>query len=146
MNTDDFLLEASIAAFESARDCGHELRECLRVVLNVAAPREHGPGMGIVSLVEPNPGEEGPEISLKDPNNEAWNLETIALTPDNRRRRVENLDEEEIALAIHRALIQGCDDGTYFEVQDDGLVIEGSHQPSDRRARAEEATSPSSAE
>ncbi len=36
-----------------------------------------------------------------------------------------NLDEEEIAVAIHRALIQGCDDGTYFEIQDDGLVIEG---------------------
>jgi hypothetical protein len=38
---------------------------------------------------------------------------------------VENLDEEEIAVAIHRALVQGCDDGTYFGVQDDGLVIEG---------------------
>lgn len=35
------------------------------------------------------------------------------------------MDEEEIAVAIHRALIQGCDDGTYFEVQDDGPVIEG---------------------
>jgi len=38
---------------------------------------------------------------------------------------VDDLDEEEIAVAVHRALIQGCDDGTYFEVHDDGLVIEG---------------------
>jgi hypothetical protein len=36
-----------------------------------------------------------------------------------------NLDEEEIAVAIPRALIQGCDDGTYFQVQDDGLLING---------------------
>jgi hypothetical protein len=33
--------------------------------------------------------------------------------------------DEEIAVAIHHALIQGCDDGTYFEIQDDGLVIHG---------------------
>jgi len=82
MITDDFLLEASIAAFESARDRGHELRECLRAVLNVAAPREHGPGICIVSFVEPNPGEEGPEISLKGARNGACNLETVALTSD----------------------------------------------------------------
>ena len=83
MDTDDFLLEAAIAAFESARDCGHELRECLRAVLNVAAPRDiSGPGMEIVSFVEPNPGEEGPEISLRDSRNGTWNLETVALTSD----------------------------------------------------------------
>lgn len=58
METDGFLLEAAIAAFESARDGGHELRECLRAVLNVAAPPDvSGPGMGLVSFVEPNPGE-----------------------------------------------------------------------------------------
>jgi hypothetical protein len=33
--------------------------------------------------------------------------------------------DEDIAVAIHHALIQGCDDGTYFEVHDDGLVIDG---------------------
>jgi hypothetical protein len=33
--------------------------------------------------------------------------------------------DEEIAVAVHHALIQGCDDGTYFEIQDDGLVIRG---------------------
>jgi len=33
--------------------------------------------------------------------------------------------DEDIAVAIHHALIQGCDDGTYFELQDDGLVIDG---------------------
>ncbi len=82
MEKDDFLLEASIAAFESARDCGHELRDCLRAVLNVAAPREHGPGMCFVSFVEPDPGEEGPEISLKDARNGTCTLETVALTSD----------------------------------------------------------------
>ena len=83
MNTDDFLLEACIAAFDAARDAGHETPECLRAVLKVAVPPQvHGPGMCIVGFVEPSPGEEGPDISLKDPKNEAWNLETIALTPD----------------------------------------------------------------
>ena len=33
--------------------------------------------------------------------------------------------DEEIAVAVHHALIQGCDDGTYFEIQDDALVIRG---------------------
>jgi hypothetical protein len=33
--------------------------------------------------------------------------------------------DEEFAVAVHHALIQGCDDGTYFEIQDDGLVIHG---------------------
>ena len=33
--------------------------------------------------------------------------------------------DEDIAVAVHHALIQGCDDGTYFEVQEDGLVIDG---------------------
>jgi hypothetical protein len=66
MNTDDCLLEACIAAFDAARDAGHETPECLRAVLKVAVPPQvHGPGMCIVGLVEPNPGEEGPEISLK---------------------------------------------------------------------------------
>jgi hypothetical protein len=66
-DTDDFLLEASIAAFEPARDCGHELRDCLCAVLNVAVPPQvHGPGICIVGFVEPTPGEEGPDILLKD--------------------------------------------------------------------------------
>jgi hypothetical protein len=77
------LLEACIAAFNSERDAGHELPDCLRAVLNVAAPWEvSGPGVGIVSFVEPDPGEKGPDISLKDADNEAWNLGTVALTPD----------------------------------------------------------------
>ena len=33
--------------------------------------------------------------------------------------------DEDIAVAVHHALIQGCDDGAYFEVQEDGLVIDG---------------------
>ena len=33
--------------------------------------------------------------------------------------------DDEIAVAVHHALIQGCDDGTYFEIQDDALVIRG---------------------
>ena len=37
---------------------------------------------------------------------------------------MDHLDED-IAVAIHHALIQGCDDGTYFEVQEDGLVVDG---------------------
>jgi hypothetical protein len=82
METDHLLLEASILAFESARDAGHGLPECLRAVLNVAAPRDvAGPGMEIVSFVEPEPGEAGPEISLSGPDNEVWTLETVALTP-----------------------------------------------------------------
>lgn len=52
-------------AFESARDAGHELSECIRAVLKVAAPQDvSGPGMSIVSFVEPDPGEAGPEVSL----------------------------------------------------------------------------------
>ena len=58
----EHLLKDAIAAFNSARDAGYELPECLRAVLNVAVPRDvSGPGVGIVSFVEPNPGEEGPE-------------------------------------------------------------------------------------
>ena len=83
METDDFLFEACIEVFNSERDAGHELRECLRAVLNVAAPRHvPGPGMCIVSFVEPSPGEEGPEISLRDARNGTCNLKTVALSSD----------------------------------------------------------------
>jgi hypothetical protein len=82
METDDLLLEASILAFESARDAGHALPECLRAVLDVAVPQDvTGPGMEIVSFVEPEPGETGPKISLRGPDTEPWTLETVALTP-----------------------------------------------------------------
>jgi hypothetical protein len=32
---------------------------------------------------------------------------------------------EEITFDVHRAPIQGCDDGAYFEMQDVALVIRG---------------------
>jgi hypothetical protein len=38
--------------------------------------------MEIVRFVEPEPGETGPKISLKGPDNEAWTLGTVALTPN----------------------------------------------------------------
>ena len=79
----EHLLKDAIAAFNSARDAGYELPECLRAVLNVAAPRDvSGPGMGIVSLEELNPGEEGPEISLRDADHRACKLKTVALSSD----------------------------------------------------------------
>lgn len=37
---------------------------------------------------------------------------------------MDDLDEQ-IAVAVHHSLIQGCDDGTFFEIQNDGLVING---------------------
>ena len=82
---DPNLLRDAIEAFMATRDAGCQLHDCVRAVLDVADGRldtVSGPGMEIVSFVEPNPGEEGPEISLRDARNGTWNLETVALTSD----------------------------------------------------------------
>jgi hypothetical protein len=35
------------------------------------------------------------------------------------------MTEEQLAVLIHHALIQGCQDGTYFEPHEYGLVVNG---------------------
>ena len=81
---DPNLLRDAIKAFIGARDAGCQLHDCVRAVLDVAESQLDGlsgPGMEILSLVEAKPGEQGPEIDLKGPDDQAWTLETVALTP-----------------------------------------------------------------
>ena len=81
---DPNLLRDAIEAFMATRDAGCQLHDCVRAVLDVADGRldtMSGPGMEIVSFVEVKPGERGPEIGLKDHDNQTWTLATVALTP-----------------------------------------------------------------
>ena len=79
------LLRDAIKAFIGARDAGSPLHDCVRAVLDVAESQLDGlsgPGMEILSFVEADPGEKGPEIGLEGPDKHAWTLETVALTPN----------------------------------------------------------------
>jgi hypothetical protein len=83
MNDADLFRDA-VKAFIAARDAGCPLHDCVRAVLDVAESQSDslsGAGMEIVSLVEAKPGEPGPEIDLKMPDDQTWTLETVALTP-----------------------------------------------------------------
>lgn len=78
------LFRDAISAFIAARNAGCPLHDCVAAVLDVAergVDGRSGPGMEIVSFVDAKPGERGPEIGLKGPENQAWTLETVALTP-----------------------------------------------------------------
>ena len=82
---DPNLLRDAIEAFMATRDAGCQLHDCVRAVLDVAESRLDGlsgPGMEILSFVEADPGEKGPEIHLKGPDKHPWTLETVALTPN----------------------------------------------------------------
>ena len=81
---DPGLFRDAIKAFIAARDAGCPLHDCVRAVLDVADSQSDtlsGAGTEILSLVEAKPGEPGPEIDLKIPDDQTWTLETVALTP-----------------------------------------------------------------